>query len=242
MPDDNSRRGMVDNVKAWFADAAIRDAVEAARIVAWVSLILAPTAMIIGHFGASDLVWDRNYISTFAARAPNGDWVTAAFLFSAFAMLGIGVVAGSSDGPYGKVIGNFIAMSMGAAAAGLLLLAAFKETASNLTTLRTLGFIEIRQQSFHDAGLVIFVYGIVLALAIAGLAMLTERGGRARIMGAVVALSGPLSYLTFIATWPVEAGIVGIGLKQRVGFLLLWIGSMALLTLLSRLRSAEQSG
>lgn len=231
---------MAGYVSASLASAMTGDSGAAVRLAAWTSIVLAPAAMIIGHLGSHELGWDRNYISTFAARAPNGDWVTAAMLLSAFAMLSIGIIAGSRDGPYGKLIGNLIAMSMGAAVSGLLLLAAFEEKAASLSALKKLGFAEIRQQSFHDAGLFIFFYGIVLALLVAGVAMLAARGASARMLGLVVAASGPLSYAALTTSWPVAVGIAGadVGLKQRAAFLLLWIGALALLTLLSRRRQA----
>lgn len=214
----------------------------AAGLAAWMSLLLAPVAMIIGHLGAPDLGWDRNYISTFAARAPNGDWVTAAILLSAFAMLSIGIVAGNRDRPREKLTGNLIAMAMGAAASGLLLLAAFEETAASLSALRKLGFAAIRQQSFHDAGLFIFFYGAILALLVAGAAMLAERGAGTRVLGGVVAASGPLSYASLTTAWPAAVGFMGadVGLKQRAAFLFLWIGALTLLLLLSRRRNGGQ--
>jgi hypothetical protein len=127
-------------------------------------------------------------------------------------------------------------MALGASVAGLLLLAAFEETAEGLAALRNLGFGAIRQQSFHDAGLYIFFNGAVLALVAAGAAMLAERGLRARILGAAVAASGPLAYVAMLTSWPVLLGIAGagVGLKQRVSFLLLWAGAVLLLGAVNR--------
>lgn len=217
---------------------AILPAGTAVRTVAWVSMILAFAAMVVGHLGAQELVWSRNNISTFAARAPNGDWITAAMLFVAVAMLGIGILAVCREGLLGKLPGGLVAMAMGAAGSGLLLLAAYEETAAGLSALRKLGFAAIRQQSFHDAGLLIFFYGTIIALLVAGAAILGRRRGRTRLAGAAVFASGPLSYLAMTSTWPATLGLAGVdlGLKQRSAFLLLWVGALVLLAILSRPR------
>ena len=202
----------------------------------WMCLTLAPAAMAIGHLGAHNLDWTTNQISTYASRAAYGDCITASMLLAAFAMVGIGTVVSSSGWPGGKIHSSLIAMAMGAAIAGLLLLAAFEETAEGLAALRKLGFGAIRQQSFHDAGLHIFFHGAVLALFAAGAAMLAERGVRARILGAAVAASGPLAYAAMITPWPALIGIAGagMGIKQRAAFLLLWIGAVLLFGALTR--------
>lgn len=217
---------------------AILPAGTAVRTVAWVSMILAFVAMVVGHLGTPELVWSRNYISTFAARAPNGDWITAAMLLVAVAMLGIGILAVSRERPLGWLPGGLVAMAMGTGVSGLLLLAAYEETAASLSALRKLGFAAIRQQSFHDAGLFVFFYGTILALSVAGAAILGRCGGRTRMAGAAALASGPLSYLAMTSAWPATLGIagVGLGLKQRSAFLLLWVGALILLAVLSRPR------
>jgi hypothetical protein len=203
-------------------------------IAAWLSLALAPAAMVVGHLGERNLSLTVNHVSTFAARAANDDWITAAMLLAAFAMVGIGTVVSGSGWPGGRIHSGLIAMALGASVAGLLLLAAFEETAEGLAALRQLGFGAIRQQSFHDAGLHIFFHGAVLALCAAGAAMLAERGVRARILGATVAASGPLAYAAMVTSWPALLGIAGVGLKQRLSFLFLWIGAVLLLAALTR--------
>jgi hypothetical protein len=203
-------------------------------IAAWLSLAMAPAAMVVGHLGERNLSWTVNHVSTFAARAANDDWITAAMLLAAFAMVGIGTVVSGSGWPGGRIHSSLIAMALGASVAGLLLLAAFEETAEGLAALRQLGFGAIRQQSFHDAGLHIFFHGAVLALCAAGAAMLAERGVRARILGATVAASGPLAYAAMVTSWPALLGIAGVGLKQRLSFLFLWIGAVLLLAALTR--------
>ena len=205
-------------------------------LAAWVSLALAPVAMVVGHLGEPSLSWTTNHVSTFAARAANDDWITAAMLLAALAMSGIGTAVSSSSWPGGKIHSSLITMALGASVAGLLVLAAFEETAEGLAALSKLGFGAIRQQSFHDAGLHIFFHGAVLALFAAGAAMLAERGVRARILGAAVAASGPLAYAAMITPWPALIGIAGagVGIKQRAAFLLLWIGAVLLFGALTR--------
>lgn len=203
---------------------------------AWLSLMLAPAALIVGHLGVHALSWRENHVSTFAARAPNDGWITAAMLLAAFAMVCIAIGVARDERLGGTVQGSLIAMSMGAAISGLLLLAAYEERAAGLPALRKLGFGAIRQQSFHDAGLLIFFYGAVLALLAAGVAILVERKWRALILGAAVAASGPLAYAAMTTAWPAMIGIAGAsaGLKQRAAFLLLWVGTVLLLAAVTR--------
>ncbi|MDH3230626.1 MAG: hypothetical protein OEN55_12620 [Alphaproteobacteria bacterium] len=211
-------------------------------LAAGLSLALAPAAMVVGHLGERDLSWKTNHVSTFAAHAAYDDWITASMLLAAFAMLGIGTVVSSSSWPGGKVPSSLIAMALGASVAGLLLLAAFEETAEGLAALRRLGFGAIRQQSFHDAGLYIFFHGAVLAVFASGVAMLAERGVHTRILGAAVAASGPLAYAAMVISWPAMLGIAGagVGLKQRLSFLFLWTGAVLLLGAVTRQRRSTQ--
>lgn len=205
-------------------------------VTAWLSLDLAPAAMVIGHLGERNLSWTTNHVSTFAAHAAYDDWITASMLLAAFAMVGIGAVVSGSNWPGGRIHSSLIAMALGASVAGLLLLAVFEETAEGLAALRKLGFGAIRQQSFHDAGLYIFFHSAVLALFAAGAAMLAERGLRGKVLGAAVAASGPLAYAAMTASWPAMLGIAGsgVGLKQRAAFLLLWTGAVLLLAAVTR--------
>lgn len=215
-----------------------------AHIVAWLALLAAPPAMVAGHVGAPGLDWTRNFVSTFAARAPHDDWVTAAMLLSASGMGCIGLIAAGGGGVFGRVAGPLVALLMGAAASGLLVLAAFEEAAPSLAALRNLGYAAARQQGFHDAGLLVFFYATVLALLVAGGAMAVRPpGGAARLSGVLVAASGPLSFAAMTTPW---LGAVGLpadaaGLKQRAAFLVLWIGGVALLAVLSRLRRTDPS-
>lgn len=207
-------------------------------LAGWLSMVLAPVAMVIGHLGDPSLGWKTHQISTFAARGQHGDWITAAMLLSAFAMVCIGTVISGSARPGGKFTSGLIAMTLGASASGLLLLAAFEETAAGMAALRNMSVGAIREQSFHDAGLLVFFYGAILALFTAGAALFAERGVRRRFLAATVAASGPLAYATMTTSWPATFGIAGaaIGVKQRAAFLLLWFGALLLLRAVTRHR------
>ena len=127
-------------------------------------------------------------------------------------------------------------MMFGAAVSGLLIVAYFKETAASIVQLKKMGFEAIRQQTFHDAGLLLFFYGSAAALAIAGLVVaLRAADWLGRVSGIVVALSGPIAYGALISPWPQYLGFVGAdaGLKQRAAFLALWAGGLVLLTVVT---------
>lgn len=206
--------------------------------VAWLSVALAPAAMVIGHMGDPNLSWKTHQISTFAARGLHDGWITAAMLLSALAMVCIGAMISGTGRPGGKIASGLIAMALGGSVSGLLLLAAFEETATGMAALGHMSLGAIRQQSFHDAGLLIFFYGAIFALIASGIALFAERGALVRSLGAAVATSGPLAYTAMTASWPAVIGIGGaaIGLKQRIAFLLLWAGALLLLAAVTRLR------
>lgn len=207
---------------------------------AWLALALAPAAMVVGHLGAPGLDWRAHHVSTYAARAPGDDWITAAMLLSAVAMMCIGVLVSGAGRPGGRIAAGLIAMALGASVSGLLLLAGFEETATGMAALRSAGFDAIRRQSFHDAGLFVFFHGTILALLGAGVALLAGRGLRRRLFGAAVAASGPLAYAAMATTWPTLLGIAGagVGLKQRLSFLFLWVGAVLLLAAIAARRRA----
>ena len=200
--------------------------------IAWLALLAAPAALVIGHLGPHDLSWTRNQISTYAARAPNGDWVTAAMLLAALFLLCLGIAISSR-----RIFNQIASMMFGAAVSGLLIVAYFKETAASIVQLKKMGFEAIRQQTFHDAGLLLFFYGSAAALAIAGLTVALRAADRlGRVSGIVAALSGPIAYGALISPWPQYLGFAGAdaGLKQRAAFLALWMGGLALLTVVTK--------
>lgn len=195
--------------------------------MAWMALINAPVTMIIGHLGTHELNWVQNQISTYAAQAPYNGWIIASMVLSALVLLCIGILI-SIHPVFGRTLGSkLVSMILGAAVAGLILIAHFKETAINLKQLKAAGFDAIRQQSFHDAGLLIFFHGAILALILSGLIiMVKDRGWIRRLLGGIIGISGPAAYWVMTASWTHYLGIDGttIGLKQRVAFLCLWFG------------------
>lgn len=205
--------------------------------MAWIVLLAAPIAMIIGHLGTHELSWGQNQISTYAARAPYDGWITASMLLSALALLCIGILFPSHP-VFGQTIwSKLVSMLLGAAVAGLGFIAHFEETAMNLKQLKVLGWEAVRQQSFHDAGLLIFFYGTILALFLSGLIIMVKGPGwTRRILGGIVGISGPVAFLAMTASWTQGIGIAGttVGLKQHAAFLCLWFGFGLLLVLLSK--------
>jgi len=205
--------------------------------IAWLALFAALAAFVIGHLGPHSLSWMRNQVSTYAAQAPNGDWITAAMLLTALCLLCLGISISSRRALGADPLNQIVSMMLGVAASGLLLLACFKETAINMDQLRKMGFAAIRQQSFHDAGLLLFFYSSTAVLAISGVIVaLRGPGWGRRMSAAIVALTGPIAYLALASSWPKYFGFVDInaGIKQRGAFLSLWIGALLLLTLVTK--------
>jgi hypothetical protein len=197
--------------------------------IGWVALLAAPVAMVIGHLGQHELGWMRNQISTYAARGPSGDWITAALLLSALALLCLGLAIASRRLLGAEILNQLALMLFAVAVAGLVLLAGFKEAAIGVEQLKQLGYTAIRQQTFHDAGLLLFFVGATAAFAGAGLIVLLR--GPHRLLALGVVLTGPLTLAAMAAPWPQYLGIAdaGIGLKQRAAFLLMWIAALLLL-------------
>lgn len=125
-------------------------------IAGWTAAISALITMFIGHWGARDLSWISNQISTYAAQSPNDAWITASMLISAAALVCISLLISKHQilGANGLV--HVIPVLIGAVIAGLILLAFFEETARTIKMLKSATFEAIRQQSFHDAGLMVF--------------------------------------------------------------------------------------
>jgi hypothetical protein len=215
---------------------------QAVLFFAWTALLLSPITMFIGHLGSHSLTWVQNQISTYAAQAPHDHWITAAMLLSALALLCIGLLV-PAHSFYGQNLwSRMIAMVLGAAAAGLLLIAGFEETAPNLKLLQNVGFSAVRQQSFHDAGLLLFFYSALLALMMSGLIILTKGPDLLqRFQGLLISLCGPVAFLSLTTAWPHYIGFSGMtaGLKQRVAFLCLGFGFGLILFLMTKSGKAD---
>lgn len=206
-------------------------------IVAWIGVSAAAAALVAGHLGAHELRWVHNQISTYAARAPNAHWITSGMSLSALVLvcLGIGISLNRFVGT--AVLGRIAAMMFGVAAAGLLMLAYFKETAMSLRELKQLGFEAVRQQTFHDAGLLAFFYGVIVAMAVSGAIVTWEaRGWAERMLGSVIGAIGLLAWGAMALPWPEFVGIAegGFGARQRAAFLCFWVGALLLLGWLTK--------
>jgi hypothetical protein len=203
-------------------------------IAGWASAILALITMLIGHMGKHNLNWMSYHISTFAANAPNDTWITSSMLMSAVSLLCIGVLISKYQLLGTNYFTHLLPLLIGAAISGLIMLATFEETARTLKALKHMSFSAIRQQSFHDAGLMIFFYCSICLTIMAGFFCMIFRKGKEKILGIIITSLGPASFFLMTTSWPKFIGINGhsAGLKQRASLLCIWI-AMALLLLLA---------
>ena len=205
--------------------------------IGWAVSIAALAAMVIGHFGDHDLNWRSNQISTYAALAPLDSLVTSSMMLSAAALAVLGVLS-SRHGLFGTGIAvHVVPLLAGAAAAGLVMLALYEESATTLTVLREAGFQAIRQQSFHDAGLQIFFYGaLLLVMVMGGLIAMSGATWMEKLSGLLILCLAPGSFLLMSAAWPSAFGIEGParGLQQRASLLCLWLAMAAVLAVASK--------
>lgn len=210
-------------------------------ILGWVVSLSALIAMVLGHLGAHGLDWKANQISTYAARAPYDDLITASISLSAGALLVIGIlvskhkILGSSDWVH------LVPVLAGAAASGLVMLAYYEETAATLAILKQSDFWAVRVQSFHDAGLQIFFYSAVALVGALGLcAVVFASTAIEKLVGCLILGLGPGSYVLMTTSWPKALGIVGVtvGLQQRGALSCLWLALACTLVIASK-RSRE---
>ncbi len=115
----------------------------------------------------------------------------------------------------------------------------------SLGQLKNMPFEAVRQQSFHDAGLLIFYYSSILFVVISGFSvMIQEKKLIGKVIGSVIAGTGPISFILMTSSWPEHLGFAGasFGIKQRAAFLCLWSGSLFLLTLLTKSLWKQNTG
>ena len=213
--------------------------------IGWATTIAALAAMVIGHFGSHDLNWRSDQISTYAALGPLDALVSASMLLSATALAILGILS-SRYGLFGTGLGgHVIPLLAGAAACGLLVLAAYEEAARTLTILRQSEFQAIRQQSFHDAGLLIFFYGSLLLVMMLG-AMIAVSGATwmEKLVGLLILGLGPGSFLLMTTGWTAALGIDGParGIQQRASLFCLWLAMAAMLAIASKRSRRQTSG
>lgn len=202
----------------------------------WVTVFLALVSMIIGHSGNHELSWKINQISTYAAIAPHDRWVSASMLLSCLTLAILSILIARI-----KILGegyltHTVPLFAGATISGLLMLAYFKETAMNLSILKNSGFAAIRQQSFHDAGLLIFFYSAILLVVGLGFLLIAQANNwKDKIVGSTVALLGAAAFPLMTTAWPGLIGVLGAGpgLKQRASLLSLWLAIVLVLAVVS---------
>jgi hypothetical protein len=206
-------------------------------VIAWLGLLLAPVTMVIGHLDSHELSWTRDHISTYAVHALHANWITASMLLFAlsFICIGISIIRHHELGR--NYLCQIASMILGAVVAGLLLLVCFQETAPSRKVLPRIDFTALRQQSFHEAGLFVFFYGSIAVVLIVGLSVMLKRTNRiSRVIGGLIAATGPVAMVAMSHSWPKYVGIIDKsgGIRQRAAFLILWIGALLLMVLLSK--------
>ncbi len=205
--------------------------------VGWSIMAASLLAMRSGHFGAGHLSWISDQISTYAAVAPQGYLITASIWLSALGLLVVGAVVTRHPILGGSHLASIAMALSGAASAGLMTLAHYKETARSLTALKHSGFWAIRIQSFHDAGLMIFFYSAILFVMLVGVLM-TALHKRVfdRAFGTVVFALAPISYLLMTTRWPKYVGFSGVntGVNERATLFCLWLAAAIVFALASR--------
>ena len=208
----------------------------------WALSIVALAAMVTGHLGDHGLDWRLNQISTYAARAPLDELVTAAMLASAAAVASVGCLATRQEIIDAKPWNHLAPLLAGAAAAGLVMLAFYEEAAANLAVLEQAGFRAVRQQSFHDAGLQIFFFGSLLLVALLGMMIvLCDRTPGGKILGALILITAPGALFLMTTPWTQTLGLAGAqaGLQQRAALFCLWLALVLFLSL-ATWRAARQ--
>ncbi len=203
-------------------------------VLGWVLSFIALTAMVIGHLGEHGLNWRLDQISSYAARAPYDHLVTAAMLASAAAVACVGCLAAQEEIIDARPWSHLAPLMAGAAAAGLVMLAFYEESAAGLAALQNADLRAVRQQSFHDAGLQTFFYGSVLLVALLGaLIVLCDRALGGKILGALILMSGPGALFLMTNPWTRMLGLAGAqtGLQQRAALFCLWLALVLFLSL-----------
>ncbi len=204
--------------------------------ISWISLISALIALIIGHTGSHDLRWEINQISTYAATAPHDRWITASMILPCLTLVCISILVSKYKILGDNHVAHTVPLCAGATIAGLLTLAAYEETARTMMILRKAGFEAIRQQSFHDAGLLIFFYSAILVAVVLGVLIIAQAAhGKEKILGGAVTLLGMAAFPLMTTAWPRLIGALGAGpgLKQRASLLSIWLATALVLVVAS---------
>jgi hypothetical protein len=191
----------------------------------WISTLLcfviAALCIVIGHSGNHSLSWVENHISTYAARAPYDECITASMTLIATSLALLGLLLSYSV----DFLAHVASLLLGGSAAGMMLILWFEETLLWSDRREGLSVAVLQQQAFHDAGVLLFFSCALLALASGGLNLLLWSDGRSRQLGG----------LTVMLAAPATA--VGV----RAPDLLLCLPSETLALLPALLRSAVEA-
>ena len=212
-------------------------------IIALLSLV----SMVFGHFGTHDLSLRSAQISTYAAKAPYDYLITTSILLSSLTLLIISFINSKFQLFGASYLAHFIPALSGAASFGLVMLAYYEETAKNLSTLKQSGFMAIRIQSFHDAGLLMFFYGsLSLVILLGTLSIIYNYNKFNKVLGGIILCMAPLSFMLMTTKWPKALGFEGVtvGLNQRAALLCLWLAFTLILVMVSKntFKSSPKSG
>ena len=185
----------------------------AAMGVAWLSLLVAPITLWLGHMGTR-LNWRTTHISWYAARAPQGDWVTLTM-----ALVIVAMVAAASQ------LSRGLRPRWWSWALSLLFLAA-------AFGLGVLAYHEVDvARGAHNRGLLLFFVAASLGLFLSGLtASLMRRGWAQRLVGLAVSMSAALSVGVYTRWLGLD---LHRGVRQRLAFLCMWCAALGLLWLVS---------
>ena len=214
-----------------------------ASTITWIFISTSLVLMVVGHLGTHPLNWVSMQISTYAAKAPYDYLITLSILCAAFALIMLSVLVSRY-----KIIGedyltHFFPVLLGAAAAGLIMLASYEETASTLALLKKSSFWNIRVQSFHDAGLQIFFYSSVLFIMLAGSSLIfTQPGLGTKVIALIIFSLGPASFLIMTTGLPYTEDIGGAthGLNQRAALFCLWLAVVLIMVASSQQLTASR--
>lgn len=190
-------------------------------IIALLSLV----SMVFGHFGIHELNPLSSQISTYAAKAPYDYLITTSMLLSSLTLLVISFLSSKYQMFGSSNLAHFIPALSGAASFGLIMLAYYEETAGNLSALKQSGFMAIRIQSFHDAGLLMFFYSSLLLVVLLGALTIIYNNKINKVLGVIILCMAPTSFILMTTKWPKAIGFEGaaVGLNQRAALLCLWV-------------------
>lgn len=201
-----------------------------------ITAVLSLVSMVLGHFGTHELNLMSSQISTYAAKSPYDYFITASMLLSSLALLIISFLTSKFKLFGSSNLAHLIPALSGAASFGLIMLAYYEETAKNLSVLKQSGFMAIRIQSFHDAGLLMFFYSSLLLITLLGILTIIYGSNTInKSLGGVILFMAPASFVLMTTQWPKAIGFTGVtvGLNQRAALFCLWLAFTIMLLIAS---------